>query len=94
MDPWRTSSRITVLFYLAACSLEGLTVKNLEKDLLEIRPCCRLKTVVAANTGCLAVLAPGWFISVRGSYKMGWCLLPRDSLFSTIISILGLIFRL
>ena len=26
VDQWRTSSRIIVLFYLAACSLEGLTV--------------------------------------------------------------------
>ena len=55
----------------------------------------RLKPVIAASTGRSAVLAPGWFISVRGSYKTGWCLLsPRDSVFSTIISILSLIFRL
>ena len=50
LDPWRTSSRITVLFYLVAWSLEVLTVKSLEKDLLVKRPCCILKTVVAANS--------------------------------------------
>ena len=50
VDPWRTSSRITVLFYLVAWILEVLTVKSLEKDLLVKRPCCILKTVVAANS--------------------------------------------
>ena len=60
--PRWTASRITVLNHLADLSLEGLTFESRVADSLVTRPCCRVKTIVAANTGCYAVVG-SWMVA-------------------------------